>query len=88
MATAAAQRGVVMEEMVKSILLRETGTDRYVMACVLGEDRLDAQAVRPFLPTPYRRLTFATGEEITAVTGYTKGAIAPLCLPRWHTRYV
>ncbi len=81
-ATAAAQRGVVMEEMVKSILLRETGTDRYVMACVLGEDRLNAQAVRPFLPTPYRRLTFATAEEITAVTGYTKGAIAPLCLPK------
>ena len=80
-ATAAAQRGVVMGEMVKSILLRETGTKRYVMACVLGTDKLDAQAVRPFLPTPYRRLTFATGEEITAVTGYTKGAIAPLCLP-------
>ncbi len=80
-ATAAAQRGVVMGEMVKSILLRETGTERYVMACVLGEDRLDAQAARPFLPNKYRRLTFATGEEITAMTGYTKGAIAPLCLP-------
>jgi len=79
--TAAAQRGVVMEEMVKSILLRETGSNRYVMACVLGGDRLDAQAARPFLPGKWRRLTFATGEEITAATGYTQGAVAPLCLP-------
>ncbi len=39
-ATAAAQRGVVLEEMVKSILLREkTGQRRYVMA--------GTQAVKP-----------------------------------------
>ena len=35
-AAAAAQRGVVAEEMVKSILLRESRSDRYTMACVLG----------------------------------------------------
>ena len=79
---AAAQRGVVKEEMVKSILLREKGGEkRYVMACVLGHRRLDPKAVRAALPDDWRRLTFAKKEEITAVTGYIQGAVAPLGLP-------
>lgn len=80
---AAAQRGVVAEEMVKSILLREkSGARRYVMACVLGHHRLDPQAVRAFLgAAAWRRLTFASAAEITAVTGYVQGAVAPLGLP-------
>lgn len=80
-AEAAAQRGVVAEEMVKSILLRETGRGRYVMACILGIDRLDHRAVREHLPGDWQRLTFAGDEEITTVTGYPKGAVNPLCLP-------
>ncbi len=80
-AEAAAQRGVVAEEMVKSILLRETGRDRYVMACILGPDRLDHRAVRDFLPGQWNRLTFAGDDEITAVTGYPKGAVNPLGMP-------
>ena len=80
--TAAAQRGVVKEEMVKSILLREkSGRRRYVMACVLGDTRLDAKAVRAFLGDDWRRLTFARGEEIQTVTGTVQGAVNPLCLP-------
>ncbi|MCK6628390.1 MAG: YbaK/EbsC family protein [Anaerolineae bacterium] len=81
---AAAQRGVVPEEMVKSILLREKSEPRrYVMACLLGPARLDPQAVRAYLSEAqeWKRLTFATAEEIRAVTGYTQGAVAPLCLP-------
>lgn len=78
---AAAQRGVRAEEMVKSILLRESGSRRYVMACVLGLDRLDYRAVREHLPGDWRRLTFASSDEITAVTGYVQGAVAPLGLP-------
>ena len=80
---AAAQRGVVAEEMVKSILLREkSGERRYVMACVLGHERLDPKAVRTVLgDEQWRRLTFALATEISAVTGYIKGAVAPLCLP-------
>ena len=78
---AAAQRGVTAEEMVKSILLRESKTSRYVMACVLGPDRVDYRAVREELPGDWRRLSFASAEEITAVTGYVQGAVAPLCLP-------
>ncbi len=79
---AARQRGVVKEEMVKSILLREKSAERrYVMACVLGHERLDPQAVRAALIGDWKRLTFATAEEIHAVTGYVQGAVAPLCLP-------
>lgn len=78
---AAAQRGVVAAEMVKSILLRESKRNRYVMACVLGPDRLNTQAVRACLAGDWKRLTFATAEEIEAVTGYIQGAVAPLALP-------
>ncbi len=81
--TAAAQRGVVKEEMVKSILLREKRGRRYVMACVTGDSRLNPKAVRTHLPVAdgWKRLTFATAAEIQAVTGYVQGAVAPLCLP-------
>jgi prolyl-tRNA editing enzyme YbaK/EbsC (Cys-tRNA(Pro) deacylase) len=78
---AATQRGVVLEEMVKSILLRERKKHRFVMACVTGDSRLDPQAVRAHLPGEWKRLSFASAEEITAHTGYMKGSIAPLCLP-------
>lgn len=80
-AAAAAQRGVVGEEMVKSILLRESKGERYVMACVLGPDRLDYRAVRDFLGVGWARLTFAGDEEIARVTGYPKGAVNPLGMP-------
>ena len=78
---AAAQRGVVKEEMVKSILLREKKGARYVMACVTGNTHINPQAVRNHLSGEWRRLSFASSEEIEKTTGYTKGAVAPLCLP-------
>jgi len=79
--TAAAQRGVVKEEMVKSILLREKGKPRrYVMACVLGHMRLNPKAVRAHLGDGWKRFSFASAAEITAVTGFVRGAVAPLCL--------
>jgi prolyl-tRNA editing enzyme YbaK/EbsC (Cys-tRNA(Pro) deacylase) len=77
---AAAQRGVVKEEMVKSILLKDR-TGKYAMACVPGPAKLDPQAVRAALGDEWKRMSFATAEEITAVTGYVQGAVAPLCLP-------
>ena len=79
---AAAQRGEVEEEMVKAILLREKAQPRrYVMACLIGNARLDPKAVRAHLPEDWKRLSFATAEEILEVTGYVQGAVAPLCLP-------
>jgi prolyl-tRNA editing enzyme YbaK/EbsC (Cys-tRNA(Pro) deacylase) len=78
---AARTRGVLVEEMVKSILLREKGSDRFAMACVPGHARLLSQAVREYLPGEWRRLTFANSDDIFAVTGCVQGAVAPLCLP-------
>jgi Cys-tRNA(Pro)/Cys-tRNA(Cys) deacylase len=81
---AAAQRGVVRQEMVKSILLRDRA-GRYAMACLPGDARLDPQAVRAHLAArdgaEWKRLTFATAEEVLAVTGSVEGAVAPLALP-------
>lgn len=79
---AAAQRGVVRHEMVKAILLREaSGQRRFVMACCLGDDRVDPKAVRAYLAGDWRRLTFAGDDEIGQVTTGVKGAVAPLALP-------
>ena len=77
---AARQRGVVKEEMVKAILLVDT-TGRYVMACVTGDARLDPKAVRAHLPEGWKRLHFASAEEILEVTGCVQGAVTPLGLP-------
>lgn len=77
---AARQRGVVKEEMVKAILLRDKD-GRYVMACVTGDARVDPKAVRAHLPHEWRRLYFATAEEIGTITGCVQGAVAPLGLP-------
>jgi Cys-tRNA(Pro)/Cys-tRNA(Cys) deacylase len=79
---AARQRGVLPEEMVKSILLREAGQEeRYVMACVPGATRVAPKAVQSILGEGWRRLHFASAEEIRAVTGCVQGAVAPLGLP-------
>lgn len=78
--TAARQRGVVKGEMVKSILLRDKD-GHYVMACATGDARLDPKAVRALLPQEWKRLRFATAEEILAITGCVQGAVAPLGLP-------
>jgi len=77
---AAAQRGVVKEEMVKSILLKDRA-GKYATACVPGPAKLDPQAVRAALGDEWKRMSFATAEEISAITGYVQGAVAPLGLP-------
>lgn len=79
---AAAQRGVVLAEMVKSVLLREAGrAGRFVMACVPGAARVDPKAVQAVLGEGWRRLHFASADEILAVTGCVMGAVAPIGLP-------
>jgi len=77
---AAQQRGVPVDEMVKSILLLDKNR-RYVMACVLGNTRLAPQAVRAHLPDGWKRLSFASPAEVLAVTSCVQGAVAPLGLP-------
>ena len=77
---AARQRGVTKETMVKSILLRDKG-GRYVMACITGDARLDPKAVRAHLSQGWRRLHFASADEILTVTRCVQGAVTPLGLP-------
>ena len=77
---AARQRGVVKEEMVKSILLRDKD-GRYVVACVTGEARVDPRRVRDALAGDWRRLHFASPDEILTVTGCPMGAVAPVGMP-------
>jgi Cys-tRNA(Pro) deacylase len=77
---AARQRGVVKEAMVKTILLRDRD-GRYVVACVTGDARVDPRRVREVLSGEWRRLHFASPDEILAVTGCPMGAVAPVGLP-------
>jgi len=80
MEAAARQRGVVREEMVKAILLRDR-LGHYLLACVAGDDRVNPRAVRAQMPADWKRLSFASAEEILAMTGCVQGAVAPLGLP-------
>lgn len=77
---AARQRGVVLEEMVKSVLLRDR-RGLFAMACVPGIARVDLQAVQATLGAGWRRFHFATPEEILTVTGCVMGAVTPIGLP-------
>ncbi len=77
---AARQRGVRVEEMIKSILLCDR-SGHYVMACVPGAARVDPKAVQIALGAGWRRLHFASSEEILAVTGCVQGAVTPIGLP-------
>ena len=79
---AARQRDVLIEEMVKSILLRDRKR-QYVMACVRGDERVDPRAVRDHAGDGgFLRLQFATAAEIEEVTGgCVLGAVAPIGLP-------
>lgn len=79
-AEVAAQRGVRIDEIVKSILLRDK-KGKFVMACVTGECRVDPKAVRACMPAEWKRLSFASPEQVLAITGYVKGAVTPLGLP-------
>ncbi len=79
-AAAARQRGVALEDMVKSILLRDRD-GRYVLGCVTGDAQLEPQAVRAALAGSCKRLYFASSDEVKAVTGCVQGAVAPIGLP-------
>ena len=77
---AAEQRGVIKEEMVKSILLHDR-KGKHVMACITGDARLNTNAVRAHLGEGWSRLSFATAEQIEELLGFVQGAVAPVGLP-------
>lgn len=77
-ALAAAERQVPVDEMVKCILLRDKA-GHFVLAALPGDAGLDVQRVRDCVPG-LARLSFAAPDEISAVTGYPLGSVAPFPL--------
>lgn len=75
---AAAERGQRPEQVIRSIVFR-TGPDAFVMVLTAGATQISWPALRAHLGQS--RLTTATEEELHAVTGYTRGAVAPFGLP-------
>lgn len=73
---AAAERQVLVNEMVKCILLKDR-QGKFALACLTGEADLDVQRVRHYL-RDYSRLSFASPDEIRSVTGYELGSVAPV----------
>lgn len=76
---AASERGQQPEQIVRSLLFRVDG-EQYVMALVAGGDQVAWPELRRYLGVS--RVTMATEEQVLAVTGYTRGAVAPFGLPK------
>jgi len=74
---AAKERGVLLSEMIKCILLVDKD-ENYFLACVPSDKKVYPQKVRELMNC--KRLSFASKEEIEEVLGYTMGAIPPLLL--------
>lgn len=75
---AAFERGQRPEQVVRSIVFR-TASDEFVMVLVAGPAQIAWPALRAYLGQS--RLTTATEDELLAVTGYSRGAVAPFALP-------
>jgi len=78
LAQAAFERGQRPEQVVRSIVFR-TASGEFVMVLVAGPAQIAWPALRAHLGQS--RLTTATEAELLAVTGYTRGAVAPFALP-------
>ena len=75
---AAKQRGILPEQMVKCIVLRDMG-NLYALACVPGDRLADPKRVRSLLGC--RRMTCVDQSDIEKLTGYQVGTVTPLLLP-------
>ena len=73
-AEAAKRRGVTVNQIVKSLVVR-VGTDRHVMVLVPGDRVIDWPRLRAHLGI--NRMSLAPTEEAFEVTGYRRGAITP-----------
>jgi Cys-tRNA(Pro) deacylase len=74
---AAAERGQQPEQVVRSLLFRLAEGD-FAMVLVAGPAQVSWKALRQHFGQS--RLTTATEDEVLAVTGYTRGAVAPFGL--------
>lgn len=75
---AAKQRGILPEQMVKCIVLRDMG-NLYALACIPGDRLADPKRVRSLLGC--RRMTCVDKSDIEKLTGYQVGTVTPLLLP-------
>ena len=75
---AAEERGMRVEQIVRSILFR-TGPGEFVMALIAGTDQISWPGLRRYLGQS--RLTMATEDEVLQATGYRLGAVTPFGLP-------
>jgi len=75
---AAQERGQSPEQVVRSILFRQDA-DTFVMVLIAGPQQIAWRRLRHYLGQP--RLTTASREEVSQVTGYELGAVSPFGLP-------
>ncbi len=76
---AAQERGHRPDQVVRSIVFR-VGKADFVMVLIAGDQQVAWPTLRKHLGQS--RLTMATEAEVTAATGYERGAVAPFGLPR------
>lgn len=79
LAQAAHERGQQPDQVVRSIVFR-VGKDEFVMVLIAGDRQVAWPTLRKHLGQS--RLTMATEAEVKAATGYERGAVSPLGLPR------
>lgn len=76
---AAAERGVPVRQVVKTLLVR--GSDRrHVMALVRGDQRLSLKKLARIVSE--KKLEIAPAADVPRITGYQIGAVAPVGLRR------
>ncbi len=76
---AAEQRGETPDQVVRSILFR-CCEDEFIMVLMAGPGQISWKRIRDTLGVS--RMTMATEEEVLAQTGFVRGAVTPLGLPR------
>jgi Cys-tRNA(Pro) deacylase len=76
---AAAERGVPLQQIVKSLLVRRPDR-RHVMALVRGDQRLSLKKLARIVGV--KSLEMAPEKDVPRITGYQIGAVAPLGLRR------
>ena len=76
---AARERGQSPDQVVRSIVFR-LAKDEYLMVLIGGERQVSWPALRRHLGQS--RLTLASEAEVLAATGFQRGAVSPIGLPR------
>jgi Cys-tRNA(Pro)/Cys-tRNA(Cys) deacylase len=80
---AASERGVPVEQIVKTLLVRRPD-GRHLIALVRGDQRLSLKKLARLAEV--KSLEMAPEEDVSRITGYQVGAVAPLGLRRKDVR--